>query len=44
VLVPGVLAPASKIDEYKVLPNGHVALIGATTPSPYTGLSGLAAS
>jgi 6-phosphogluconolactonase len=43
VLVPGVLAPASKIDAYKVLPNGHIAAIGST-PVPVTALSGLAAS
>jgi 6-phosphogluconolactonase len=44
VLVPGVLGPASKIDEFKVLPNGHITQIGATATIPDLGLSGLAAS
>jgi 6-phosphogluconolactonase len=44
VVVPGVLAPASKIDEFEVLPNGHIAQIGATAAIPDAGLSALAAS
>jgi 6-phosphogluconolactonase len=44
VVVPGILAPASKIDEYKVLPNGHIKFIGATATIKTPGLSGIAAS
>jgi 6-phosphogluconolactonase len=44
VVVPGILAPASKIDEFKVLPNGHIKFIGATATIKAAGLSGIAAS
>lgn len=44
VVVPGVLAPASKIDEFKVLPNGHITQIGTTLTIKAAGISGIAAS
>lgn len=44
VLVPGILAPASKVDEFKLLPDGHIVQIGATATIPDAGISGLAAS
>jgi 6-phosphogluconolactonase len=44
VVVPGVLAPASKIDEFKVLPNGHITMIGSTSTIKAAGVSGIAAS
>jgi 6-phosphogluconolactonase len=44
VLVPGLLAPASKIDEFKVLPSGHIVQLGTSPTIPYAGVSGLAAS
>lgn len=43
VLVPGVLVPASRIDEFKVLPNGHIVQIGSTPTITAAGVSGLAA-
>jgi 6-phosphogluconolactonase len=44
VLVPGVLAPTSRIDEFEVLPSGHIVQIGVTATIPDAGVSGLAAS
>jgi 6-phosphogluconolactonase len=44
VVVPGVLAPTSKIDEFEVLPNGRIVQIGATPTIAHAGLSALAAS
>jgi len=42
VLNPGIFGP-SKIDEYRVSPNGDLTLIGNTPPNGPNGQSGLAA-